>query len=123
MIGSPAQHWFKATFSSSSSSCVEVSFTGEAVLIRDSKYLRDLRNDTAQQPIVAVAAEQWAEFLEAVENRAAAGHDGLPAIAYAADGGASIRSGAITLTYTPQEWTAFCDGVRAGEFDHVEVAV
>ncbi|MFE3280541.1 DUF397 domain-containing protein [Nocardia sp. NPDC059239] len=123
MVGNPALHWFKATFSSSSSSCVEVSITPAEVRIRDSKYLRDPRNDEARQPIVIVAAEYWPDFLRAVENRTPAGHDGLPAIFYETDGAASIRSGTVTLAYTRQEWEAFCAGVRAGEFDLVAVAV
>ncbi|MBF6137764.1 DUF397 domain-containing protein [Nocardia otitidiscaviarum] len=123
MTSTTALHWFKATRSSSSSSCVEVAFTDEAALIRDSKYLRDTNNDPAQQPILRVSADRWAAFLKAVENRAIAGTDGLPVLTYEADGGASISDGVTTLVYNPLEWEAFLDGVLAGEFARETVAV
>ncbi|AVH20173.1 DUF397 domain-containing protein [Nocardia cyriacigeorgica] len=123
MTSTAALHWFKATRSSSSSSCVEVAFTVEAALIRDSKYLRDPNNDPAQQPIIRVSAEVWPDLLKAVEDRAVAGTAGLPAINYEAAGGASISDGVTTLVYTPREWEAFHAGVLAGEFDRVALPV
>ncbi|WP_063010413.1 DUF397 domain-containing protein [Nocardia nova] len=110
-------HWFKATRSSSSSSCVEVALAGAFWLIRDSKYLRDPRNDATAQPIIAVSVGKWRGFLDAVLDRSAAGCDGLPSIGYRKDGWVSIVAGSIALTYTPSEWDAFCDGVRKHEFD------
>ncbi|MTE12790.1 DUF397 domain-containing protein [Nocardia sp. CT2-14] len=46
--------------------CVEVLLTDEAVLIRDSKYLRDPANDPAHQPVVSVPGPQWDAFLAGV---------------------------------------------------------
>lgn len=122
MTGTPAQYWFKATASSSSSSCVEVSFTPTGVQVRDSKYQRDARNDVALQPIITLAHEHWTAFLAAVENPTAR-HHGLPTITCNSDGGASISDGRTTLTYTAAEWDAFRAGVQAGEFDRVEATV
>ncbi|MBF6388177.1 DUF397 domain-containing protein [Nocardia farcinica] len=110
-------NWFKATLSSSSSSCVEVADAGRVVLVRDSKYLRDPRNREREQPTIGVPANRWREFLDLVGNRHCAGDAELPAIEYHPDGGVSLRRAEVTLTYTAAEWHAFCDGVQKGEFD------
>ncbi|MRH87329.1 DUF397 domain-containing protein [Nocardia sp. SYP-A9097] len=123
ITGTTALHWFKATRSNSSSSCVEVAFTADGALIRDSKYLRDPDNHPAQQPILRVPAGGWADFLKAVENRASEGSGGFPFIAYDSEGDASISDGVTTLVYTPPEWEAFHAGVLDGEFDRIAVAV
>ena len=52
--GSP---WFKSSYSDTSTSCVEVRFAADAVLVRDSK-------NRAHGPTLAVATTAWAAFLE-----------------------------------------------------------
>ncbi|MGH3875291.1 MAG: DUF397 domain-containing protein [Pseudonocardiaceae bacterium] len=59
MFGRP---WFKSGYSSSSVSCVEVRFAGDAVLVRDSK-------NRADSPILAVATTQWAAFIDGLADR------------------------------------------------------
>lgn len=106
--------WFKSAYSTGGDSCVEVQFDGDSVLIRDSKYRRDSANDLAAEPIIVVTAAQWHSFLDV-----AAGHSTdivEPAIASEADGCTSLRSGDVTLTYTPAEWAAFTAGVLQGDF-------
>ncbi|WP_028478917.1 DUF397 domain-containing protein [Nocardia sp. CNY236] len=114
-------NWFKATSSSSSSSCVEVADAGRVVLVRDSKFLRDPHNQdrATDQPTIGIPASRWREFLNLVVNRHDAGDAELPAIEYQSDGGVSIRRAEVTLTYTPAEWHAFCDGIQKGEFDRL----
>lgn len=111
--------WRKATRSGNSGNCVEIRFVDDLVLVRDSKYLRDAGNDAARQPIIGVPARGWRTFLDGVLSGSAAGHPGLPSIVHHTDGQVSIIAGVVTLTYTPSEWTAFCDGIRNGEFDRV----
>ncbi|MTK30255.1 DUF397 domain-containing protein [Nocardia seriolae] len=55
--------------------CVEVLLADEAVLIRDSKYLRDSANDPAAQPIIGVSGVEWDVFLAGV--RAGVFYSGL----------------------------------------------
>ncbi|MBF6171088.1 DUF397 domain-containing protein [Nocardia blacklockiae] len=117
-------HWFKATLSSSSSSCVEVADAGEVWLIRDSKYLRDPRNRQSEsgQPTISVSDRLWSRFLDIVLDGGTAGFDGLPSIEYAADGSVSLHADAITLTYWSHEWHAFRDGIQKQEFDRTTSA-
>ncbi|MFV0258272.1 MAG: DUF397 domain-containing protein [Acidimicrobiales bacterium] len=55
--------WFKSSYSNASCSCVEVRYDGDQVLIRDSKYLRNLSHDPGRQPILAVRSADWAQYV------------------------------------------------------------
>ncbi|WP_067647358.1 DUF397 domain-containing protein [Nocardia harenae] len=109
--------WRKARRSGGNGgACVEVRATDAAVLIRDSKYLRDPGNDPAAQPIIAITIAQWHRFLDAVTGRSAARTE--PAITVHGDGSATLESAdGRTLDYTPTEWRYFADAVAEGEFD------
>lgn len=97
-------------------SCVEVKATDTAILIRDSKYLRDPGNDPEVQPIITVTVAQWRHFLDAATLRSAAPSE--PAITVHSDGSATLKSAdGITLDYTPTEWLYFSEAVTEGEFD------
>ncbi|MFI5776028.1 DUF397 domain-containing protein [Nocardia sp. NPDC051570] len=112
--------WFKSSFSTQSSSCVEALFTEGAVLIRDSKYLRNPANDPAAQPIISILAKDWREFLASATGVGVQSSHGVPVIEAASSGAVVLRAGdGTTLTYTPDEWTAFVSGIRAGEFARV----
>lgn len=113
-----ASAWFKATFSDHGNACVEVRICDHEVLVRDSKY----KGDLAAQPMIAIRADKWHEFLVAVVERSTGGRDGLPLIDYRHDGCVSINAGAVTLTYTRPEWDAFRDGIENNEFDSVPSA-
>lgn len=109
------RRWFKSSFSRSTSNCVEVSHDADAVLIRDSKY----DGDPINQPIIGVAAQFWAVFLEnATAGVNTSATESLPAIHRDPDtGNTSVQTAAGTrLIYTSQEWAAFLAGIRAGEF-------
>ncbi|WP_025347886.1 DUF397 domain-containing protein [Nocardia nova] len=110
--------WFKSTFSDHGNACVEVRICDHEVLVRDSKYV----GDVAAQPMIAVRASRWHEFLETVAGRGAGGKDGLPLIDYRNDGSVSLSAGTVTLTYTRPEWDAFRDGIEHNEFDSVPSA-
>lgn len=56
--------WRKALRSGQNGNCVEVKSAGAAILIRDSKYLRDPSNDPEAQPIISITVAQWSDFLE-----------------------------------------------------------
>lgn len=97
-------------------SCVEVKVTETAILIRDSKYLRDPGNEPDAQPIIAVTVAQWRHFLDTVAGRSTAPSE--PAIIVHRDGSATLKStDGITLDYTPTEWLYFTDAAAEGEFD------
>lgn len=112
--------WRKATASNNGGDCVELKFTDDEVLVRDSKYLRDPANDPATAPMITVPLSVWQTFL----NRVAAlgeGDEGdgqLPLIERNADGTTSLHAAdGNMLSYTAREWDAFTDGVVRGEFD------
>ncbi|ATL68635.1 DUF397 domain-containing protein [Nocardia terpenica] len=108
--------WFKASFSTDSSNCVEIRFGDGVVLIRDSKYLRDPANDSAAQPFISIPTHDWPTFLNAARGFEGTSRHGLPAIEHHASGEVSLHADGTTLTYTAAEWTAFVSGIRAGEF-------
>ncbi|BCK59411.1 DUF397 domain-containing protein [Nocardia wallacei] len=108
--------WRKALRSGQNGNCVEVKSAGAAILIRDSKYLRDPSNDPEAQPIISITVAQWSDFLEAVAGRSEALTE--PAITVHADGSATLTSAdGVALDYTPTEWLYFSEAVTEGEFD------
>ncbi|WP_280239157.1 DUF397 domain-containing protein [Nocardia abscessus] len=109
--------WFTSTRSNNGNQCVEVRFEGDAVLIRDSKYRRNPADRPAEEPVITVTAAEWTAFLDALRTRGRS-HGELRAHT-TADGHTALRHGAITLTYTPEEWDAFVLGAHDGEFDRV----
>lgn len=52
--------WFTSSYSNATGSCVEVKFSRNAILVRDSKDRR------VGQPIIAVGAAGWRAFIAAV---------------------------------------------------------
>ncbi|WP_028479057.1 DUF397 domain-containing protein [Nocardia sp. CNY236] len=109
--------WRKARRSNGGGgSCVEVKAEGTTILIRDSKYLRNPRNNPEVQPIISITVAQWCEFVEVATGRSEALSE--PAITVHTDGSASLESAdGIHLDYTPTEWLAFSSAVDEGEFD------
>ncbi|MEV6274805.1 DUF397 domain-containing protein [Nocardia sp. NPDC051832] len=112
----PHTGWFTSSRSNNGNQCVEVRFDGDAVLIRDSKYRRNPANRRAEEPIITVTARQWNSFLRLLTSGRA--HDQL-LVHISSDGSATMRYRDISLSYTPDEWTAFLAGARAGEFDRI----
>ena len=53
--------WFTSSYSVNATDCVEVRFSGDAVLIRDSK-------NRAHGPTLAVTTTAWAAFLEGLRS-------------------------------------------------------
>ncbi|MFF0491854.1 DUF397 domain-containing protein [Nocardia sp. NPDC004068] len=117
--------WRKSTFSNNGgASCVEVNFVGNQVLVRDSKYLRDSANDPATQPVLSMSATLWPSFCtHSMNPTSESDATGLPRIVRHADGHVSVTNddASVELVFTPDEWTAFIEGVRAGEFDLLTV--
>lgn len=58
--------WFKSSFSGDSACCVEVKL-GHEILVRDSKYQRNLANDLNNQPILQFTPNEWAAFVAGVK--------------------------------------------------------
>ncbi|MGH3516057.1 MAG: DUF397 domain-containing protein [Haloechinothrix sp.] len=123
-VGLRRAGWFKSSFSSSSSQCVEVKFEGDLVSIRDSKYRRDPANDLTQEPIITVNARQWTTLLDVLTGRATVGANGALTMEAFPDGATRLRApdSGMALSYTPAEWQMFLAGVRAHEFDHPALA-
>lgn len=110
---SAAQSWFKSSFSNPSQECVEVSFGGDVVHIRDTK-------DHGTGPVLSVPAHDWAAFLDEVTGRAPADSNPAIEIVVHTDGAVDLRTrheAAGTLSYTAGEWSAFVAGVHGSEFD------
>jgi hypothetical protein len=113
--------WRKSTFSNNGgASCVEVNFIGDRVLVRDSKYLRNPANDPAEQPVLSMPVGLWPTFCDrSVSSTPGSEITGLPRITRHDDGRVTVssRDTAVELVFTPDEWTAFIQGVHAGEFN------
>lgn len=110
---SSAQGWFKSSFSNPSQECVEVSFDGDVVHIRDTK-------DHGTGPVLSVPARSWADFLDEVTGRAPAQSNTAIQVVVRTDGGVDLRTrheAACTLSYTAGEWSAFVAGAHGSEFD------
>ena len=107
--GRPAGMWFKSSRSNADDNCVETSFVGTVVRIRDSKY----QGDPAAQPIITVTTRQWAQFLDVVAGQASVSV--LSTVTDAA-GQVTLTGNGTALSYTPSEWAAFTAGVALGEF-------
>jgi hypothetical protein len=52
--------WLKSSYSSGSSSCVEVKFAVDGILVRDSKDKRD------DQPMISVSRTAWISLLNTI---------------------------------------------------------
>jgi hypothetical protein len=107
--------WPTPSYPRDTSNHVEVSLNADTVLIRDDKYA----GEPVDEPIIAIPASMWADFLAIVANEdlADATTVGIPAIIREFDGTTVLRdSRGQTLIFTPGEWSAFRSGVRAGEF-------
>lgn len=104
--------WFKSSFSTASGDCVEVSFDGDVVRVRDTK-------DRGLGPVITLDAARWDDFL----RRLLAGSvdaDSALAVLPAPRGGTILRArhDGTALRYTRGEWEMFLRGVRSGEFAH-----
>ena len=53
--------WFKSSYSNAASTCVEVRFAGDAVLVRDSK-------NRVHGPTLVVTTTAWAALLEGLSS-------------------------------------------------------
>ncbi|WP_433195836.1 DUF397 domain-containing protein [Nocardia sp. CA-107356] len=109
--------WFKSSFSKDSTTCVEVSFDDNpVVLVRDSKY----QGAATLQPIIAVPAHSWPHFLGIVTGDLTDDHTvlGIPTVEHDADTGDVILRDEVgtALIYAASEWDAFVAGTAAGEF-------
>ncbi|WP_280318023.1 DUF397 domain-containing protein [Nocardia wallacei] len=107
--------FFKSTYSGANQSCVEIAHRADVVLVRDSKYV----GPAETQPVVAIPATRWGQFLEvALSGRSA--ELGELELTVHDDGGASIADPDHTLSYTPDEWDAFLKAVVDRQFDRPE---
>lgn len=91
----------KATASNPIGNSVEVKFDGELIQVRDSK------NDD-DGPVISFSRYIWKGFLEWVRDDPESFRD---------SGQYVIEGNNGDLFFTPDEWSAFVDGVRKGEFD------
>lgn len=92
-------------------SCVEVARVDDRVLVRDSKL-------GADSPVISLSSEQWVMALTRVES------DSRPLGTFRTyqEGtfdpvGMDWAWEGVTLSFTDEEWGAFVDGVKKGEFD------
>lgn len=92
-------------------------FTAERISIRDSKQSEFLKPGEAHQ-MLHVSPKTFAAFLAEVGGEEERGANGELLFGSEEDGGVSLwaSSQSVKLTYTADEWRAFCAGVAAGEF-------
>ena len=113
----PRDGWRKSSYSNNGgASCVEVKFTGDSVLIRDSKYLRNHSNDPDRQPIIVLSTTDWAAFLDLAAGLTSVAVPGIRSVDRHDHAGATITATTgVQLHYTHAEWAAFTAGIHAGE--------
>ncbi|WP_280232357.1 DUF397 domain-containing protein [Nocardia cyriacigeorgica] len=63
----PDTTWFKSTYSTDSAACVEVAFTPDATLVRDSKY-QPPDNTPSTRPILTFPPTTWTTFLATIKR-------------------------------------------------------
>ncbi|WP_280482561.1 DUF397 domain-containing protein [Nocardia cyriacigeorgica] len=61
--GSARMGWFKSSYSGDSQTCVEVAFTPDATLVRDSKH-----PGPSTQPILTFTPTTWSTFLATLKT-------------------------------------------------------
>jgi len=105
--------WFKSLRSSSNDACVEVRFSPDEVLVRDSKY----QGAPAVQPVISISVAAWPAFLALAAHGSATQPRDVPTIENHASGTTLRAADGTTLSYTPAEWDAFTAGIADGEFD------
>ncbi|MFB9433069.1 DUF397 domain-containing protein [Streptoalloteichus tenebrarius] len=115
--------WFKSSFSSSSTQCVEVKFDHGVVRVRDSKYRRNPAHNPSQEPMITVSTGEWNAFLYGLTHPPASSVVSSLLVETSEDGSVLLRCarGKTTLCFTEGEWTMFLAGVCAGEFFPAEV--
>ncbi len=103
--------WRTSSFSSNGASCVEVLEADGATYLRDTK-------EHGQGPVVHLDVPAWSAFLDEVA-RDAPSANGAVEVTARSDGGRTVQeaSSGAELHFRADEWTAFRDGVLAGEFD------
>lgn len=102
--------WRTSSASSNGASCVEVLEADGATYLRDTK-------QHGQGPVVHLDGQAWSAFLDEVA-RDAASANGAVEVTARPDGGRTVveTSSGAELHFRADEWTAFRDGVLAGEF-------
>lgn len=112
----PVKHkWIKSSYSDPENLCVEVCFSENQVLIRDSKH----HGASTERPQFCLSDPDWREFLLAVvtEGSMPATSKAELSIQASADGiELSSSTSRTVLQFTKGEWNAFRLGVIAGEF-------
>lgn len=101
--------WNKSTFSDSFNSCVETTVEARSILVRDSKNpdlqpLSFQRSEWMNTVLAPVMLGRLPSFVRAVP-------DGFEWHGHTVDGDSQV------LRFTAEEWEAFTEGVKAGEFN------
>lgn len=129
------QQWKKSSRSNPSGNCVESRWrranrceAQNCVEMRPSLdqtevQIRDTKLGEAS-PVITVSGEEWIKLLNWIKGLtimgpAAANLSFALTVAGSTEEPVtiSIEKGGVKLTYTSDEWSAFYDGVQAGEFD------
>lgn len=110
--------WVKSSLSGGTSCCLEVKYHGSQVLIRDSKFRRSEACDLDLEPVIALTLPQWAAFMADASGKADSETLGY-AITPNRDGSVTVASTEeqTALDFTADEWLAFTQGIKKGEFD------
>ena len=94
-------------------SCVEVLVTEDRIFVRDSKQT----DRGADQSLIDVDPQTWRIFLSELLGLTTVGANGTLTAKHLSNGWVQLvdTSTGISLSYDQQEWTAFIEGVAAGE--------
>lgn len=94
--------------------CVAVGFRSDAAVLKDSKDDRLVD----PQPMIELSPDCFAVFQDELLGQAPEGSNGELVVDRLDDGWVAFRSlsTGVTLRYDAEEFSAFVEGVRAGEF-------
>lgn len=108
--------WTKSSKSSGSGCCVEARLWHDSVLVRDSKFGRLNASLIDKQPVLRVDSDSWSSLIADIKDlKADLSYPDIRAKVHAESVELTSIKQQLTLTFTPDEWSAFVAGVLKGE--------
>jgi len=108
-----SRRWRISSFCSSGT-CVAISFSDNSVLLTDTKLAKPEQASAA----ISIPADHWSEFLTAVDGDSGEIHVADILVERQPTGRRVSAVDGGGLGFSDMEWSAFRQGVKAGEFSH-----
>lgn len=104
--------WIKSSFLVGGGLCVEIRLSSDHVQLRDSK---NRQKRSSEDRHIVLPVDAWLRFASEVST----GSQGRPLATVLDDGSVTVQHepDGLQLCFSADEWEAFIDGVRRGQFD------